>query len=301
MKRQIKVMGILAVCLLAVDLNACSFRAHLVQSAGDTEPVTESQGRQQISPKLISSEDSTEQETASEGVSEQVDEVRKMDSEYQIEGFEIILQMPELPTGCEITALTMVLNFYGLEADKMEMAMEYMPSVPAELYEGDDGRLYGPDLNQYFIGDPRDQGYVCGTGAIATAANDYLVTHDSLLRAVDKTGTEPEELYGLVNNDIPVVVWVTIDMEERNTPEGWNTEDGTYVDWSTNDHGAVLIGYTPDTVTIADPISGLVEYEKEVFEEVFLSRGNQCVILEEEQLTSSDLENSEEALNEVNR
>lgn len=30
------------------------------------------------------------------------------------------------------------------------MAMGYKPSVPAELYEGDDGRLYGPDLNQYF-------------------------------------------------------------------------------------------------------------------------------------------------------
>lgn len=33
---------------------------------------------------------------------------------YTIKNFEIIGQLPELPTGCEITALTMVLNYYGL-------------------------------------------------------------------------------------------------------------------------------------------------------------------------------------------
>ncbi len=49
---------------------------------------------------------------------------------------------------------------------------------------------------------------------------------------------------------------------------------------SRHDHGAVLIGYTQDTVTIADPISGKMEYSREDFERVFASRGNQCVILQ---------------------
>ena len=52
------------------------------------------------------------------------------------------------------------------------------------------------------------------------------------------------------------------------------------MDWSTNDHGAVLIVYTETTVTIADPISGRMEYDREQFEEVFRSRGSQCVVLE---------------------
>ena len=52
------------------------------------------------------------------------------------------------------------------------------------------------------------------------------------------------------------------------------------MEWSTNDHGAVLIGYTEDTVTIADPISGEIVYDREDFEAVFLSRGSKCVILE---------------------
>ena len=61
---------------------------------------------------------------------------------------------------------------------------------------------------------------------------------------------------------------------------GWYTEDGDYVDWSTNDHGAVLIGYTEETVLIADPLAGIVEYDRQAFEAVFASRGNQCVVIQ---------------------
>ena len=61
---------------------------------------------------------------------------------YLISDFEVELQMPELPTGCEITALTMALNYYGCPADKVEIAERYLPTVPADLYYGDDGRLY---------------------------------------------------------------------------------------------------------------------------------------------------------------
>ena len=71
---------------------------------------------------------------------------------YVLEEFETILQLPELPTGCEITAMTMALRYYGFSADKVEMATEYLPTAAANLYYGDDGRLYGPDLNRYFVG-----------------------------------------------------------------------------------------------------------------------------------------------------
>ncbi len=200
--------------------------------------------------------------------------------EYQIEDFEIIYQMPELPTGCEVVALTMVLHYYGYDVDKTTMAADYLPTADASFYYGNDGLKYGPDLNEYFVGNPfSESGYICGTGAIVTAANSYLEDVGSSLRAVDMTGTSVEGLYQLVSEDTPVVVWVTIGMVTRASTSGWYTESGEYVEWSTNDHGAVLIGYTEDTVTIADPISGLIEYSREDFESVFESRGNQCVIL----------------------
>lgn len=201
--------------------------------------------------------------------------------EYTIEDFPMIFQMPQLPTGCEITAMTMVLQYYGYNVDKTTMAAEYLPTVSANRYYGEDGRLYGSDLRKYFVGDPFTQaGYICGTEAILTAANARLQDVGSAMRAVDKSGASPEELYELVSEDTPVVVWVTIGMANRRTPQGWYTQDGAYVDWSTNDHGAVLIGYSQDTVTIADPISGMVEYGRAQFESVFASRSNQCVVLE---------------------
>lgn len=209
------------------------------------------------------------------------EEVTESNDSYVIGDFDIIGQMPELPTGCEITALTMVLNYYGFSADKITMASQYLPIASSYFYYDDYGNLYGPDLNNYFVGDPfTPGGYICGTGAIVTAADDYLEDQGSSMRAKDITGSTPEELYQLVSEDTPIVVWVTVSMVYRGDVNGWYTEDGEYVDWSVNDHGAVLIGYSDDTVTIADPISGLVEYDKETFESVFESRGNKCVILE---------------------
>lgn len=202
-------------------------------------------------------------------------------SSAQIEDFPIIYQMPELPTGCEITALTMAINYYGYPADKTVMASEYLPTASANRYYGADGRLYGTDMNEYFIGDPfTEGGIICGTGAIVTAADGYLADAGSDLRAHDITGSSPEELYRRVSGGQPVVVWVTISMADRRAAQGWYTESGEYVDWSTNDHGAVLIGYTDTTVTIADPISGRIEYDRAQFENVFASRGNRCVVLE---------------------
>ncbi|MEZ3433240.1 MAG: C39 family peptidase [Lachnospiraceae bacterium] len=209
--------------------------------------------------------------------------MKALPGEYKIEDFEIILQTPELPTGCEITALTMVLNYYGMNADKIQMAEKYLPSAPAEFYEGSDSLLYGPDLNQYFVGDPAlSNGYICGTKAICTAADRYFLKEKKPLRAADETGVSEEELYRLVSEDTPVIVWVTINMEERREPEGWYTKEGEYVSWASNDHGAVLIGYTEASVLIADPIGGMMEYDKKAFEEVFESRGRQCVLLQEQ-------------------
>lgn len=198
-----------------------------------------------------------------------------------ISDFPIVMQMPELPTGCEITALTMILQYYGFPAEKTSLAFEYLPTVPSDFYYDDSGNMYGPDLREYFVGEPSTiGGFVCGTGAICATADSYLAEQESDLRAVDISGRSPEALYELIDENIPVLVWVTIEMADRRQTQGWYTASGEYVEWSTNDHGAVLIGYDEETVTIADPISGEVKYDRAQFEKVFSDRGSQCVILQ---------------------
>lgn len=204
----------------------------------------------------------------------------KIPDTYMINDFPLILQLPELPTGCEVTALTMELNYYGYPVEKTELAGEYLPKMDMEIYYENDV-AYGNDLNQYFIGDPFSvNGYVCGIPALITATDAYLQDNGSSLRGRDISGASTEELYGLVSEGKPVVVLVTISMEDRRETQGWYTENGDYVEWSSNDHGAVLIGYTNDTVTIADPISGIVEYSKAQFESVYQSRGQKSMIIE---------------------
>lgn len=93
------------------------------------------------------------------------------------------------------------------------------------------------------------------------------------------SGISPEKMYAFLDENIPVIVWTTIHMERRQPAEGWYTEYGDYVDWSTGDHCGVLIGYTDSQVTLADPISGRVVYDRGQFERAFASRQNQCLIL----------------------
>lgn len=203
---------------------------------------------------------------------------------HKIPDFPLIWQMPELPTGCEITALTMALQYYGYDVDKTAMAAEYLPTVYPNFSYGEGGTFYGPNMQENFVGDPfSDWGYICGVSAILTAANDYLTEQGSSHVAVDQTGASPESLYRLIAQNIPIVVWVTIEMADRYDIQGWYTESGEYMEWCTQDHGAVLIGYTEETVAIADPISGMMEYDREQFESVFESRGRQCVIIRETQ------------------
>lgn len=267
MKQKIVSGGILSLLVICLSLSAWKYRVCALPEDEDRE-------EEAWTVYLTENGEQNREQVFSE-------EQEEIPSSYQIEDFPIILQMPELPTGCEITALTMTLNYYGFRADKTVMASEYLPTAPAAFYYREDGSMYGNDMDEYFIGDPfTEEGIICGTGAIVTAADSYLADEGSSLRALDLTGSTAEDLYRRVSMDQPVIVWVTISMADRGETNGWYTEDGEYVEWSQGDHGAVLIGYTDTTVTIADPIAGETEYDRTQFEEVFTSRGNQCVVLE---------------------
>ena len=287
---------ILAVVVFAGGFGAGNLYRSICKAEAVTQDSTESdiekeviynsddqQGEKAGSYEVTETESETQSETVAVGLeSTQISaEVKKSNSGTQLTDFDIIEQYPELPTGCEITALTMVLNYYGYQVNKVTMALDYMPKVQAEFYRSEDGRLMGPDLENFFVGDPTEEtGYICGTGAIVTAANRYLADVGSDLTAAAMKNAQPEKLYDLIDQETPVVIWCTINMEDRAETDGWYREDGTYMEWSTNDHGAVLIGYDEDTVTVADPIYSRITVSRDQFEKIFAERGGQCVILQ---------------------
>lgn len=198
---------------------------------------------------------------------------------YRINNFPVLYQKPELPTGCEITALAMVLHFYGYPVDKTVLAASFLPRTDEIIQRDRDGRRCGPDLDHCFVGDPFGRGTVCGSEAIASAANAYFLSCGSRRWAVDAAGTDPEDLYLCILQNRPVIVLVTIGMENRRKTEGWYTKAGKYVEWSTNDHGAVLIGWSKKTVEIACPLYGLRTYSRAQFEKVYADRGKKAVLV----------------------
>ena len=68
-------------------------------------------------------------------------------SSGKIEGVPMLFQDPELPTGCEVTALAMVLQYYGFDTDKCELSDVYLPK----------GAVGETDFHYAFVGEPREQ------------------------------------------------------------------------------------------------------------------------------------------------
>lgn len=103
---------------------------------------------------------------------------------------ELIKQLPELPTGCEITAITMMLRYAGAAVDKVSLARE----IPYDE----------SDCNQGFVGDPFTEH---GNSIYPPALMSLVTKYGG--NAVDLSGQPIQELKDhLANTGHPIVVWV---------------------------------------------------------------------------------------------
>ena len=181
-------------------------------------------------------------------------------------------QYPELPTGCEVTALTSVLNYYGFNVDKLTMSDEYL----------DKGNAWETDFRVAFAGEPRSvYSYGCYAPVIVEAANEYLTEQHSSLRATELKGMEFDNLFNFTENGIPVIVWTTIDLQEGHYSATWDTTVGTTVTWYANEHCMALLGCVGSTVYTADPTSGTIAaYNKDLFRTRYKELFSQAVVIQ---------------------
>lgn len=194
--------------------------------------------------------------------------------ERHIIDFTPICQYPELPTGCEVTSLAMVLNYYNVNCDKCEISDHY-------LTKGDVGTV---DFHQAFEGDPRDENsYGCYANVIVETANKIIADKGAILSVKDLTDTPLEELYSFIDNDIPVIVWGTQDCQEGHFSVTWNV-NGQELTWFTPEHCMVLLGYDENSVWVADPIYGDIRsYDKTTFERSYNSLFKQAIVIKRPQ------------------
>lgn len=194
---------------------------------------------------------------------------------------EDIEQLPELPTGCEITSAAILVNYAGYPVDKVDLD-HFLPKTTDDVGDGVGVFVETDDPSVAFIGDTRDEnGSSCNEQPIIVAIDGYLASVGSTAHAYDLSGSTPDALYQSVASGIPVEVWVTTYMSDYDTGYGWfNTfDDGTEAFLGSNFHAMVLMGYSSDSVVLADPLDEVVVYPKEAFEKVWTDRGSMAVVI----------------------
>lgn len=201
-----------------------------------------------------------------------------------IESFEIpmdvLLQKPELPNGCEITALAALLIQRGYSVNKVGLSDIYLPK---QAFFRKGGKLYGADPNQAFSGDPKDPtGWFVYAPPTVMAGNAYLNDQSSPVRAVDITGASRDAIMEHILAGTPVAMWVTRELDLGKFEYGWHLIDsGEWFDAPINLHCMVVHGFDGDMLHVMDPLKGDMMYSAELFFKSYESLGAQAIVLEE--------------------
>ncbi|MEB2301906.1 C39 family peptidase [Lysinibacillus xylanilyticus] len=193
----------------------------------------------------------------------------------------VVMQNPELPHGCEITSLTAVLNYYGMNVTKLEMANNYLPKQDIRMVNG---QRYGPNPEQAFAGKPSDKehGMYVFAAPIVKAAEAVIADKQADLRVTNMSKASQDEILQLVREGIPVVTWVTLDLSKPkiNSDKGWIYEGETVPHEAyMNLHAVVLTGHLGDKVVVMDPLKGFVTYNVDQFFESYRDLGKQAVAI----------------------
>ena len=206
---------------------------------------------------------------------------------HKIEGIPLIVQ-DYYKAGCETYACTMLLQGLGYDIDEHRFIDNYL--ITRDFSYDEAGNFCGPDMNSAFAGDLfTGAGIFCP--GMAKSMNQFLSKQkNDSRRAYPIKGKTLEQLCKeYIDNDIPVMTWVTTYMEESYDKLSWvinyvdeNAEHqiGDTMTWRQNEHCMVLIGYTDKEYIFNDSVAGKVVYhDKALAETRFKEIGNQAVVV----------------------
>ena len=185
-----------------------------------------------------------------------------------------IRQYPELPSGCELTSLTMLIQFFGINKNKMELVPE-LTKDPTPLKRNADGSIaYWGNPNTGFVGDIT--GASKGFGIYHTALNELLKKY--IPTAKDFTRQPFEKLEDQLRNGIPSVVWTTINYQVPDKWVVWDTPVGP-IQTTFMEHAVLLVGFDEQNVYVNDPYNGKskVKIDKAQFLQTWEAMGSQAL------------------------
>ncbi|WP_019007665.1 C39 family peptidase [Cohnella laeviribosi] len=164
----------------------------------------------------------------------------------------IIKQNPELYNGCELTSLTMLLQYYGISKSKMDLIPEMKKDTTPIQFDEHGNITYWGNPNLGFVGDitGKQKGYSIYHTALLDLLKSYIPT------GVDLTGTSFDKLERQISDGIPVVVWTTIGYTEPKQWVVWDSPLGP-IRATFSVHSVLLVGFDKQYVYVNDPLTGV--------------------------------------------
>ena len=248
----------------------------LVSGTSDSTTADSSSDTSDILPSpeldIIAVEADREVETEPFSVDVSVPDNYTIPDRFILEGFNTVLQEPELPTGCEITTLAEVLNYHGFNIDKEELCDNFMPVD----YVG------SVTMTQAYLGDPRsNNGFGCYSPVIVKSAYEYFESIDSPCYAVDLSGTDFRDLFYQICQGRPVIVWATMYLTESYPNYKWTAGNGEDMIFNDYQHCMAIYGYdlNEGIIYAGDPLVGNTTYSIDRFEMIYDIMYKQAVVI----------------------
>ncbi|MDR4943190.1 C39 family peptidase (plasmid) [Bacillus sp. N5-665] len=186
----------------------------------------------------------------------------------------LILQKPELMRGCEVTSLAMVLQFSGVQVDKMELASK-IKHVPFQS-----NGLKG-NMHKGFIGDMATFDKP-GLGVYVEPILELGKLYVTEEKVKNLSHKEPQQIYEAIDQGLPV--WVLTNALFKQLPDDqfytWKTEAGemkvTY-----QQHSVVVTDYDDQYVYINDPLKTEkhIAINRNDFEQAWIQMGRQAMAI----------------------
>lgn len=187
-----------------------------------------------------------------------------------------ISQIPDLPRGCEVTSLAMLLNNAGVTVGKMELAEKVKKDhTPQRISNGE---IYFGNPNDGFVGNMynfQEPGFGIYHKPIADLAEKYLPG-----KIKDLSGSDFQELKIHLSDGRPV--WVITNTSYQPLSEDkfqtWNTPTGK-VKITYKEHSVLITGFDPHYIYFNDPLTGEKNKKAPIkdFEESWVQMGRQAI------------------------
>lgn len=169
---------------------------------------------------------------------------------------EEMLQLPLLPSGCELVSLCIALKSMGIEVNPAELA---------------DNHVYiSGNYQTGYLSSPYSESGGCFPGPLANVGNSYLNSLGVSVSCHNITGSAFEGLEALVEAGYPVLIWTTIYQDD---PEFEDWESG----WWINEHCVVMHASDGANVYVSDPLRGLTTYDRDTFKSVYEKCGSRAL------------------------